>query len=79
MDKKERHIPNYEQPIYGTQILEPEQCKNCMFRDKTKVTIGGKTKEVGWCKGNCIAFPYPDNKPMDVMKNKVECDYYEKE
>lgn len=79
MDKRERHVPNYEQPIYGAQILEPEQCKSCMFRDKTKVTIDGRTREVGWCKDNCIVFPYPESKPDEVMYNTGDCELYEKE
>lgn len=79
MGKEEKRVPNYEQPFHGAQMLEPEQCKTCVLRDKTKVTINEKTKEVGWCKGNCAAFPYPDKKPHEVMHNTSNCEYYEKE
>lgn len=51
------------------------QCKDCFFRDKTKV--GGT--ECGWKKGVCKIFEYPNFKPDDVMRNRAECDFYEKD
>ena len=50
------------------------QCKDCFFRDKTAV----QGVECGWKKGNCKIFEYPNFKPDEVMRNRAECEYYEK-
>lgn len=77
-NKKEKHSPNFEAPMTG-QMLIPEQCKTCFFRDKTKVVIEGKTKEVGARKAFCEMYEYPNCKPMGVLENKEECDFYQEE
>ena len=51
------------------------QCKDCFFRDKT--TVQGV--ECGWKKGNCKIYEYPNFKPDDVMRNRAECEYHEKQ
>lgn len=76
--KSEKHSPNFEAPMTG-QMLIPEQCKNCIFRDKTKVVLEGKTIDAGASKSVCDMFEYPDMKPVGVLKNTEECEYYEKE
>lgn len=68
---------------YGDEILTDNsalnhfaQCKDCIFRDKTTV----RGKECGWNKANCRI--YEDgvqDKPHEIYKNEVECEYYEKE
>ena len=59
----------------NSSLNKYSQCKKCIFRDKT--TVSGE--ECGWEKGCCRMYPYPKFKPNDVMLNKVECEYYEKE
>lgn len=51
------------------------QCKDCFFRDKT--TVNGE--ECGWKKGACKIYEYPNFKPDEVMRNRAECEYYEKQ
>lgn len=75
----EKHTPNFEGPIRGVTWLEPQQCKDCFFRDKTAVELNGVRKECGWSKDFCHMFEYPYSKPNEVMHNTGECDYYEKE
>lgn len=80
MPKKENErVPNFHEPICGAEMLHPEQCKTCIFRDKTTVKLDGVTIQVGATKSVCAIFEYPDKKPMGVMKNTDECDFYEKE
>ena len=95
MRKEEKHIPNFEQPITGVTWLLPKQCQDCIFRYKGKTTFynqpkyneGGVTYEDvtlnlgehGWQRDDCQIFPYAECKPDAVMRNKEECEYYEKE
>lgn len=80
MPKEERkHTPSFHEPLYGTEALCPEQCKTCMFRNKTNVVLDGKEIQIGATKSVCAIFEYPDKKPMGVMKNTETCDFYEKE
>ncbi len=76
---KEKHSPNFEQPITGVTWFKPEQCWDCIFRDKTSYQKDGKMIECGWHKDCCDIFPYPQSKPLEVSKNTGECEYYEKE
>ena len=70
---EERYVDDI---LTDNAALNPySQCKDCFFRDKTKV----KGTECGWRKGICKIFEYPSFKPDDVMRNRAECDYYEKE
>lgn len=78
-NKKKEHAPSYNESMYGADLLKPKQCKDCLFRDKTTVKLDGKTLQVGATKSVCGIFEYPDGKPMGVMKNMEECEYYEKE
>ena len=56
-------------------LNQNSQCKDCFFRDKT--TVNGE--ECGWKKGACKIYEYPNFKPDDVMRNRDECEYYEKQ
>lgn len=76
---KEKHIPNFEAPMGGMTWLQPKQCKDCVYRDKTTLTLDGETREVGWSKDTCHVYVYPECKPNLVMDNRVECPNYEKE
>ena len=59
----------------NTALDKYQQCKTCLFRDRTAV----KGIECGYQKGNCEMFEYPDFKPDDVMRNRANCEYYEKQ
>ena len=78
MDKKKQTF----EERYATDILTDntalekyQQCKDCIFRDRTKV----QGKECGWQKGMCDIYAYPKFKPDDVMRNREFCEFYEKE
>lgn len=75
---KEKHVPNFEEPMQGMTLLQPEQCKICIYRNKTTIAIDGKSREVGWDKDTGGAYTYPEWKPNPVMKNKAACPRYEK-
>lgn len=78
MDKaKQTLAERYEADILtnNAALNQYSQCKDCFFRDKT--TVNGK--ECGWKKGSCKIFEYPNFKPDDVMRNRAECEYYEKQ
>lgn len=59
----------------NTALDKYKQCKDCIFRDKTAV----RGVECGWKKGNCAIFEHPGFKPDGVMRNREECEYYEKQ
>lgn len=78
MKKKEKTLEErYSDDILtdNTALKKYQQCKNCLFRDRTTV----KGVECGWQKGNCEMFIYPDFKPDDVMRNLEPCEYHEKD
>lgn len=77
--QKKEHTANFNEPMRGVQWLMPEQCKDCIFRDKTMATIDGKVVPVGATRYTCHIYESPNRKPNEVMKNKGDCDYYEKE
>lgn len=65
---------------YGDEVLTDNkalnhyaQCKTCIFRDKTKVN----GEECGWDKGFCHI--YENQKPHEIYKNEIECEYYEEQ
>ena len=59
----------------NTQFPKCEQCKACIFRDKTS----WEGKECGWEKSICEMYPYPKWKPHSVVYGKEPCEFYEKE
>ncbi|MBQ8416983.1 MAG: hypothetical protein IJX13_08845 [Clostridia bacterium] len=77
MKKKPTLEEHYEADILtdNAALNHYAQCKDCFFRDKT--TVNGK--ECGWKKGACKIYEYPNFKPDDVMRDRVECEYYEKQ
>ena len=76
---KKDHLPAFNEPFRGVETLKPIQCKDCVFRDKTSIKLDGKVVRVGATKSVCKMFEYPEIKPMGVLKNTEECDYYEQE
>lgn len=79
MASKEKHRPSYNEPFRGTQWLEPEQCKKCVFRDRATAELDGKVIPVGATRSSCELFPYPDMKPGGVLHNTEKCKHYVKE
>lgn len=69
----ERHME--EVLTDNTALNKYAQCKDCLFRDRTAVD----GEEVGWQKGMCAMFEYPDFKPDAVMRNREKCEYHEKQ
>ena len=77
MDKeKQTFEERYANDILSnnTALNHYSQCKDCVFRDLTKVN----GKECGYYKGNCDMFPYPQTKPKEVYNNTDMCEFYEK-
>lgn len=57
----------------NTAFDKCRQCKDCIFRDD------GTVYSNHYQKGCCRAYPYPRFKPDDIMMNRVNCEFYEKE
>lgn len=57
----------------NTQIPKCEQCKECIFRDD------GTVYSNDYRKSSCRMYPYPRFKPLAVMNNTEDCEFYEKE
>lgn len=58
------------------------KCKDCFYRDKTKVKLGNKIIESGITKSFCVAYPKPpdsNGKPYDVLFQNADCRFYEKD
>lgn len=75
MAEEKNFSPMMVQTPNGNKI----ECKDCIHRDKTVITINKKTIPIGITKGNCDMFIYPDNKPSEVLFQNAKCEYYEKE
>ena len=60
------------------QFPDPENvaCKDCKFRDKTEVDIGGKHLKPGVIRSNCDVFK---DKPLEILFNGAPCAFYEKD
>ena len=57
----------------NTQLSKCEQCKNCIFRDD------GTVYSNDYRKSSCRIYPYPQFKPLGVMNNTEQCEFYEQE
>lgn len=57
----------------NTQFDKCRQCKDCIFRDD------GTVYSSHYQKGCCRIYPYPQFKPLEIVMNKAECEYYKKE
>lgn len=56
-------------------------CRDCIHRDKTVVSIGGKEIPVGITKSFCEMYQAPpdsNGKPSSVLFENSQCDFYEK-
>lgn len=56
-------------------------CRNCIYRDKAFVTVGGENLYTGITKDTCMIFDGDKGryKPNDVYFNSKACDFYEKD
>ena len=57
----------------STQFSKCEQCKNCIFRDD------GTVYSNDYRKSSCRMYPYPRFKPLAIMNNTENCEFYEQE
>lgn len=72
--------------IYGemhTTMQSPDkcQCKDCVFRDRTTVTIGNEVKRIGVIRANCLVFEKEttNGKPPQFITNELPCPYHQKD
>ena len=66
--------------IHGTQRPDPKKirCRDCLYRDKTVVTLGGEKVKVGITKDTCLFFNKPGNwKPTSILFQNADCPFYE--
>lgn len=57
----------------NTTIENCKQCKTCLFRN------GGTDFSNDYQKSSCAIFNYPDIKPIEIIRNTGQCEYYEKD
>lgn len=50
-----------------------QQCKTCVYRDNGDVWSNHYTK------ASCQIYEYPDHKPVKVINNQEECEFYTEE
>ncbi len=82
-DEKKMNAQEAQSPLVG-QFPDRDKiiCKDCIFRDKTIVTINEKEIAVGVTKAFCQMFKEPpksNGKPHEVLFNNEECELYIKE
>ena len=61
-----------------TPDIKKIRCKDCIYRDKTIIKIGGKSLPVGITRAYCSAFPAPVGKPKSVIFDNLDCPMYKK-
>lgn len=70
-------------PVKGTWPDSKNiMCKDCVYRDKTEVTLGDKVIKVGITKAFCEKYPEPpksNGKPHEVLFLNYNCQYYRKD
>lgn len=58
------------------------RCKDCAYRDKAEVNIGGKTLYVGVTRDFCDKYKAPpdgNGKPHEVLFDNYDCPRYKKD
>ena len=83
MASKNENAKEAQSPIKG-QFPNKEKiiCKDCVFRDKALIELGGKEIPVGVTKAFCEKYEAPpksNGKPHDVLFGNGICEYYRKE
>ena len=61
---------------FQTANIKEIVCKDCVYRDRTTITLGGKVKPVGVTKCVCEQYTL---KPSEVLYMGLDCERYEKE
>lgn len=65
------------------QTADPNKirCRDCIFRDKTQVTIGGETARVGITRDTCVIFDGKRGnwKPTEILLDGANCLMYERD
>ena len=52
------------------------KCKDCVFRDKGKIDVDGRTICYGVTKDECEIYKKPNYKPTKILFNEANCEYY---
>ena len=83
MAKENMNAKEAQSPIKGQFPKKDEiLCKDCIFRDKTEITLGDKKIPVGVTKAFCEKYQAPpksNGKPHEVLFESGICEHYEKE
>ena len=64
----------YENEILSdnSQKEDCKQCKNCVFQSD------GTVWSNDYRKCSCMVYQHPNTKPLDVIDNKAECQFFNK-
>ena len=66
--------------IHGQFASKDTYCKDCIYRDKTKVKVGKKTIYAGVTRDHCEKYVKGENrKPYDVLFEGARCAFYKEE
>ncbi len=69
-------------PIKG-QMPDPNKiaCKDCVYRNRDKITVNNRTIYVGVTKGFCDIYKRPQyaGKPNDILFMNADCEFYIKD
>lgn len=70
IDKEER---------FNSVVPDPDRvvCKNCKHKMKDAMVMGELVHRYTF--GNCDAYPYPSDKPHNVLWDGADCPHYELE
>lgn len=71
-----------DDPMYlQTADADKVQCKDCIYRDRTVVKIGGVNTPVGITRDTCLIFDGKRGnwKPTSVILRNKYCEFYEKD
>lgn len=55
------------------------KCNDCKFRDKTEVDLLGKHYRPGITRDTCEAYKNGNHKPLPILFEQADCQYYEKD
>lgn len=57
------------------------RCRDCLYRDRTTITVDGEVMPVGITRGTCLVFDgiRGNLKPHDVYYNNALCPMYEQD
>ena len=69
-----------QEPLKGV-FPNPKKikCKDCVFRDKGQMELGGKAIEYGVTKDQCEIFQKPNYKYHEILFQNANCEFYVKD